>query len=144
MNIVKLLYLSFGCIKNYDKYLMNKLKILLAEDDALNQYMVRKVTSDFGFVLDIAENGQAAINKLNQNEYDLILMDIEMPVMNGYEATTYIRSQMGNKSNIPIIVVSGRSAVSETSKCLLAGANSYLPKPFNTREFLSELNTLFI
>jgi len=116
----------------------------LAEDDTYNQYLVRKVTSDFGFALDIAENGEAAINKLDQNEYDLILIDLEMPVMNGYDTTTYIRSRMGNKSNIPIIVVSGREAVVEASKCLLLGANSYLTKPFNSRELLSEINTLFI
>jgi len=123
---------------------MNKFRILLAEDDTYNQYLVRKVTSDFGFALDIAENGEAAINKLDQNEYDLILIDLEMPVMNGYDTTTYIRSRMGNKSNIPIIVVSGREAVVEASKCLLLGANSYLTKPFNSRELLSEINTLFI
>lgn len=123
---------------------MNKLKILLAEDNAFNQLMIRKVTSDFGFVLDVAEDGQAAIDKLNQNEYDLILMDLEMPVMNGYEATTYIRAKMGHKRNIPIIVVSAQSAIAEATQCLLVGANSYLPKPFNSSQFLSEINTLFI
>lgn len=123
---------------------MNKLKILLAEDDTFNQYLVKKVTSDFGFALDIAANGQAAIDKLTQNEYDLVLMDLEMPVMNGYDATSYIRNKMGHKRNIPIIVVSARSAMAEATKCMLVGANSYLPKPFNSSQFLAEINTLFI
>jgi CheY-like chemotaxis protein len=123
---------------------MNEFKILLAEDDVFNQSMVKKVTNDFGFALDIAENGQDAIEKLIQNEYDLVLMDIEMPVMNGYEATTYIRSRMGTKSNIPIIVVSCNSDLGEAAKCMLLGANSYLPKPFNSTDLLSEINTLFL
>lgn len=123
---------------------MNKLKILLAEDDAFNQFLIKKVTNDFGFALDIAENGQTAIDKLSENDYDLVLMDIEMPIMDGYETTAYIRTNMGSKSNIPIIVVSCRSSMSEAAKCLLLGANSYLPKPFNSTEFLFEINTLFV
>ncbi len=123
---------------------MNEFKILLAEDDVFNQFLVKKVTNDFGFALDIAENGQAAIDKLLQNEYDLVLMDIEMPVMDGYETTTYIRSKLGNKSNIPIIVVSCNSDLTEATKCMLLGANSYMSKPFNSQALLSEINTLFL
>ena len=119
-------------------------KILLAEDDIINQSLVAKVTNDFGFDLDIAEDGQAAIDKLIQNEYDLVLMDLEMPIMNGYETTTYIRSKMGTKSNIPIIVVSCKSDLGEAAKCMLLGANSYMAKPFNSKELLCEINTLFL
>ncbi len=120
------------------------LKILLAEDDFFNQRMIRKLTNDAGFSLDIANNGQIAIDKLGQNDYDLILMDIEMPVMDGYETTTYIRNNMGVKSNIPIIVVTNVNSVREAAKCLLIGANSYLAKPFKADELISEINTLVI
>lgn len=120
------------------------LRILLAEDDLFNQTFIRKVTKDAGFSLDIAENGKVAIDKLSHNDYDLILMDIEMPEMNGYETTTFIRNNMGSKSNIPIIVVTSLNGVSEASKCLLLGANSYLAKPFRTEDLIAEINTLVI
>ena len=123
---------------------MSKLKILLAEDDIHNQHIIKTVTCDYDFTLDIAENGQVAISKLNDNEYDLVMLNLEMPVMDGFETTTYIRKRMGAKSNIPIIVVTSNSGVAEATKCLLLGANSYLTKPFNSRDLLSEINTLFI
>ncbi|MDB5261933.1 MAG: luxQ [Adhaeribacter sp.] len=123
---------------------MNKLKILLAEGDVHNQHFVRKVTVDYDFTLDIAENGQVAISKLNDNEYDLVMLNLDMPVMNGFETTTYIRERMGHKSNIPIIVVACSEGVSDATKCLLLGANSYLTRPFNSRDLLSEINTLFV
>ena len=123
---------------------MNKLKILLAEGDIHNQHLIKNVTADYDFTLDIAENGQIAISKLNANEYDLVMMNLEMPVMNGFETTTYIRKRMGHKSNIPIIVVTCSSGVTEATKCLLLGANSYLTRPFNSRDLLSEINTLFV
>jgi CheY-like chemotaxis protein len=123
---------------------MRPLRILLAEDDNLNQRLVKKFTRDVGFSLDIAANGKVAIEKLNRGDYDLVLMDIEMPEMDGYETTTYIRKHMGPKSNIPIIMVTGRRDSREASKCLLLGANSYFTKPFDHYDLLAEIITLMV
>jgi CheY-like chemotaxis protein len=123
---------------------MNSLKILLAEDDPLNQMMIQNVVESVGFTLDIAENGHIAIYKLQENNYDLVLMDIQMPVMDGYETTTYIRKNMGSKKNIPIIVITSINSFGEAAKCLLLGANTYLAKPFRAEELISEINTLVI
>jgi len=123
---------------------MNLLKILLAEDDPFNQFIIQKVVKDAGFMLDVVENGQIAINKLQEQDYDLVLMDVEMPVMNGYEATSYIREHLGPKSNIPIIMVTSFVGLQEAAKCLLLGANTYLAKPFRSEELLEEIATLVV
>jgi len=123
---------------------MNLLKILLAEDDPFNQLLIRKVVKDAGFMLDVVDNGQVAIDKLQEQDYDLVLMDVEMPVMNGYEATSYIREHLGNKSNIPIIIVTNIAGTQEAAKCMLLGANTYLSKPFKSEQLLDEIATLVI
>ena len=123
---------------------MNFLKILLAEDDPMNQLIIRKVVKDAGFILDVVENGRTAIDKLQEKDYDLVLMDVEMPVMNGYEATSYIRENLGQKRNIPIIIVTNIAGTQEAAKCLLLGANTYLAKPFKSEQLLDEIATLVI
>ncbi len=72
------------------------LKVLVAEDMALNQLLMKTVLDDFGFECDIVSNEKIAIEKLKVKSYDLILMDLQMPVMNGFEATSYIRNTMIN------------------------------------------------
>ena len=123
---------------------MNLLKILLADDDPFNQHLIRKVVKDAGFMLDVAENGQVAIDKLQEQDYDLLLMDLEMPVMNGYETTSYIREHLGHKSNIPIIIVTNNNGSQEAAKCMLLGANTYLAKPFKSAQLLDEIVTLVV
>ncbi len=79
------------------------IKVLVAEDVILNQLLIRIIVEDFGFEVDIANNGKLAIEMLQQNRYDIVLMDLQMPVMNGYDATAYVRNQM--KNQIPIIAL---------------------------------------
>ena len=123
---------------------MSELKILLAEDNKFNQLVIEQVIEEFGFVLDIVETGKEVIQKLAQNHYDLILMDVNMPEMDGYTATKHIREQMGSKSNIPIIVITSPSDRQEYTKSLLLGANTFISKPINPEELLTEITTLVI
>lgn len=123
---------------------MNLLRILLAEDDPFVQSLIQQVTESAGYAVDIAENGKVAIDKLQAQHYDLVLMDILMPVMDGYEATAYIRKNLGNKSNIPIIVVTNLNEIGEAAKCLFIGANTYIAKPFKVEQLLNEIDTLVI
>ncbi len=123
---------------------MGELKILLAEDNKLNQLIIKKVIKDFGFALDVVETGKEAIETLAKNHYDLILMDVNMPEMDGYAATKYIRENMGAKSNIPIIVITSPSDQQEYTKSLLLGANTFISKPINPEELLTEITTLVI
>jgi len=123
---------------------MGELQILLAEDNKLNQLMIKKVVEDFGFALDIVETGKEAVEKLANQHYDLILMDVHMPEMDGYTATKYIREKMGAKSNIPIIVVTSPSDRKEHIQSLLLGANTFISKPINPEELFTEITTLVI
>lgn len=116
-----------------------KLHILLAEDTPLNQRLVLKVLQKWGYTLDIANNGLEALEKLKVNTYDLILMDIQMPEMDGYTAAQEIRILNDpEKRKTPIIALTAHASKEEAEKCLALGMNAYVTKPFNT-EFLRNL-----
>jgi PAS domain S-box-containing protein len=105
--------------------------VLVVEDIALNQLLMKTVLNDFGFTCDIADNGKIAIELLKVNQYDLILMDLQMPEMNGFEATEYIRKKM--KSKIPIIALTADVTTVDLAKCKEVGMNDYLAKPLDER-----------
>ena len=123
---------------------MGRLRILLAEDDKVNQLVIKKVVQESGFTLDIVNNGKQAVQQLIEQDYDLILMDVNMPEMDGYTATAHIRENLGPKSNIPIIIITCRGGLHEKAKSLLIGANTYVPKPINARLLLDEITTLVV
>jgi len=108
---------------------LKKLKILVVEDDYLNLKLITHLFSDYGIKPDLAENGKIAVDALQKTAYDLILMDMEMPVMDGYEATGYIRNTL--KSRIPIIAMTAHAMPGERERCLQHGMNDYLSKPVN-------------
>ncbi|MBF4465381.1 ATP-binding protein [Flavobacterium sp. LC2016-12] len=119
---------------------LGKLKILLCEDNLLNQKLVRSVIQNFGFELDIAENGEEGIALLSKNKYDLVLMDLQMPVKDGYQTTEYIRNEM--KLNIPIIAMTAHSLVGEQERCFDVGMDAYVPKPFKQPVLLKAIKTV--
>jgi CheY-like chemotaxis protein len=123
---------------------MDLLKILLVEDNLTDQLIVQRLADYAGFDVEVAGNGQEAIEKLSANHYDLILMDLEMPVMNGYETTTYIRHHLESKKDIPIIIITGREGLGEATRCLLLGANTFLTKPVTQENLIKEINTLML
>jgi CheY-like chemotaxis protein len=113
------------------------INVLVVEDIALNQLLMRTLLDDFGFTCDIASNGQIAIEKLQTAVYDIVLMDLQMPVMNGFEATEYIRKTM--KSNIPIIALTADVTTVDLDKCNLVGMNDYISKPVDERLLYSKI-----
>jgi signal transduction histidine kinase/DNA-binding response OmpR family regulator len=119
---------------------LGKLKILLCEDNFLNQKLVRSVIQNFGFELDIAENGEEGIALLSKNKYDVVLMDLQMPVKDGYQTTEYIRNEM--KLNIPIIAMTAHSLVGEQERCFDVGMDAYVPKPFKQPVLLKAIKTV--
>ena len=108
---------------------IDKIKILVAEDVALNQLLIKIILNDFGFEYEIVSNGKMVIEKLTHNSYDIILMDLQMPEMNGFEATEYIRKSM--KSSIPIIALTADVTTADVSKCKSFGMDDYISKPIN-------------
>ena len=113
------------------------LRVLVVEDIALNQLLMKTVLDDFGFDCDIAGNGKIAIEKLQNNTYDIILMDLQMPEMNGFEATEYIRNKMNLK--IPIIALTADVTTVDLAKCKAVGMNDYIAKPIDERILYSKI-----
>ncbi len=116
------------------------LKILLIEDHFLNQIATKKVLttwSDF-VTVDIAENGLIGVEKFREHGYDLILMDIQMPVMNGIDAARKIREN----SDVPIIALTANSTKQEQDKCFEIGMNDYLAKPFQPKDLYAKIMAL--
>lgn len=106
--------------------------ILLAEDNEVNQMLVVTLLNQWDYKVDVAENGIEAIEKLKSNNYDLILMDVHMPEMDGYDATKSIRKDLnGIKSEVPIIAMTASALQGEAERCLEAGMDDYISKPFN-------------
>jgi PAS domain S-box-containing protein len=113
------------------------IRVLVVEDMALNQLLMKTVLDDFGFERDIAENGKIAIEKLKTNQYDIVLMDLQMPEMNGFEATEYIRKTL--KSTIPIIALTADVTTVDLAKCKAVGMNDYIAKPIDERVLYSKI-----
>jgi PAS domain S-box-containing protein len=107
------------------------IKVLVVEDMALNQLLMKTLLDDFGFSLDIAGNGRIAIELLKGKSYDIILMDLQMPEMNGFEATDHIRNKMNSK--IPIIALTADVTTVDLEKCKAVGMNDYIAKPVDER-----------
>jgi CheY-like chemotaxis protein len=120
---------------------MSNIKLLLVEDMPLNQLLMKTMLDDFDFKYDIAANGKIAIEKLQQNRYDIILMDLQMPVMNGFEATGYIRNTM--HSSIGIIALTADTTTVGLNKCKAVGMNDYVSKPVDETILYNKIINLF-
>ncbi len=107
------------------------ISVLVVEDIPLNQLLMKTILDDFGFERDVAANGKIAIEYLKEKTYDVVLMDLQMPEMNGFEATDYIRNTM--KSNIPIIALTADVTTVDLAKCKFVGMNDYIAKPIDER-----------
>ena len=118
------------------------IKVLAVEDIVLNQMLLKIILDDFGFQSDFAENGIEAIEKLKANSYDIILMDIQMPVMGGLECTEYIRNIMNSK--IPIIALTADVTMDDLEKCKAIGINDHIAKPIDEKLLYNKIVELVI
>ena len=121
-----------------EKETAENLKVLVAEDIALNQLLIKIILLDFGYDVTIANNGKIAIELLQRNQYDIILMDLQMPEMNGFEATAYIRNTM--KNNVPIIALTADVTTVDVEKCKAVGMNDYVSKPIDEKQLYDKIN----
>ncbi len=113
------------------------IKVLVVEDIALNQLLMKTLLDDFGFERGIAANGKIAIEMLQAKTYDIILMDLHKPEMNGFEATEYIRNKMNSK--IPIIALTADVTTVDLAKCKAVGMNDYIAKPVDEKLLYSKI-----
>jgi len=128
---------DYKSLVNVDKTNVVKgLNILVVEDNELNQKYARKVLKNADNI-SVAYNGQEAIDKVMANKYDIILMDLRMPIMNGFDVTAHLRNVL--KITTPIIALTAHSLIGEAAKCMEYGMNDYLSKPYKADELLQKI-----
>lgn len=113
-------------------------RVLVVEDNQINQEIAVELLSFAGLDVSIANNGQEAIDKVNNMKFDLVLMDIQMPVKDGYEATKAIR-QVGLYNDLPIIAMTANAMSGDRERCLSAGMNDHLSKPINPQQVFNTI-----
>jgi signal transduction histidine kinase/CheY-like chemotaxis protein len=118
------------------------IKILVAEDNEVNQLIINRVLKSKGYEVIMVSDGKQAIAKLQQHSADIVLMDIQMPEMDGYQAIKYIRNSQENFRNIPIIALTAHAIKEDVQKCLAAGADDHVSKPFKPDELISKIEQL--
>ena len=108
-------------------------RILLVEDNEINQQVARELLQDAGFVVDVAENGKVALDLVQASAYDLVFMDMQMPVMDGVTATRELRKLQG-VGNVPVVAMTANAMEQDRRKCLDAGMNDFLVKPIEPKD----------
>ena len=116
-------------------------RILLVEDYSPNVLVAGRFLEEFGYVYDVASDGLQAIQRFKDQKYAAVLMDVQMPEMNGFEATKSIRKLEPGNNKTPIIGMTAHALKGDKERCLDAGMNDYICKPFNSEELRSKLET---
>ncbi|MBK8809042.1 MAG: response regulator [Bacteroidales bacterium] len=110
---------------------MNIKKVLIAEDEAQNRLLLTRIVGRNGFETSCVENGQEVIEKLESETFNLLLLDISMPILDGIETTLRIRKLKNDNANIPIILISGNNAEYLANTCREIGATDFIVKPYD-------------
>ncbi|MCR9289160.1 ATP-binding protein [Saprospiraceae bacterium] len=133
-------------IENNTAIDLKGVKILLVEDNDFNAIVAKEELEDAieGVNVEVAENGVIAVEKVIHGNFDIILMDVQMPVMNGYEATKAIRNLSNGKANIPIIAMTANVMKEEVERCYEVGMNDFIGKPFDTPDLLNKIQHLIM
>jgi hypothetical protein len=119
--------------------LRRPLRLLIAEDNATNLLVAKSVLAKFGIVPDVAGNGLEALEAVRRLDYDVVLMDVHMPDMDGLEATRAIRSLPGERAKVPVIALTANAFADDVRKCKAAGMNGHLGKPFRREELIAAI-----
>jgi two-component system sensor histidine kinase/response regulator len=116
--------------------LLRSLRILVAEDNRVNQTLARRLLEKQGHTVTIASNGREAVKAFEEGGFDLILMDVQMPELDGMEATEAIRKLEVGRSRTPIIALTAHAMASDRERCLAAGMDGFVSKPIQTGELM--------
>jgi len=122
----------------------NRLRVLLVEDNAVNQMLAVRLLEKRGYTVTVAVNGRDALAASEKESFDVILMDVQMPEMDGFQATAAIRArEKSTGSHIPIIAMTAHSLVGDQERCLAAGMDGYVSKPIRTHQLFSVIEGFF-
>ena len=124
--------------KNKDIAALKGVRILLAEDNLLNQQIATEILGDEGLVIDVANNGQEAVDMVNKNAYAMVLMDMQMPIMDGLEATRTIRKNFSN-DDLPVLAMTANASDADRQKCLASGMDAHITKPIDPDLLFTEI-----
>lgn len=125
-------------IENFEAY---QGSVLVAEDNSVNQLIIRKLIEKTGLQVTIVDNGAEVLNSLQAQSFDLVILDCQMPVMDGYEACHAIRSSGNSYSGIPIIALTASALKEDEKKCMEAGMNDFLTKPVDPKKLYESLSS---
>jgi two-component system sensor histidine kinase/response regulator len=116
------------------------LRVLLVEDNPINQKIAARLLEKHGHSVVIAENGRVALERLEGSQFDVVLMDLQMPEMDGFTATAAIRRQeAGTGRHLPIVAVTANAMVGDRERCLAAGMDGYVAKPVQSHVLIREM-----
>ena len=120
---------------------VKSLRVLIAEDNAVNQKVAARILENFGHNVRIAANGQLALDALRDETFDVVLMDIQMPVMDGFQATSIIRNlERQTRRHLPIVAMTAHAMTGDRERCLAAGMDDYVTKPINSAEVAAAMS----
>jgi len=121
-----------------------KLKVLLAEDNPINQKVAKRMLEKMGYEIMVVDNGFDVLKALEKNKFDLILMDVQMPKMDGFVATKKIRElEKKTRKHIPVIALTAHAMKGDREKCIKAGMDGYVSKPIKFNELLEQIETFY-
>lgn len=126
-------------------YEIGKLHLLIAEDNRINAKVAQFTFASIASDIEIVDNGEAAVEKFKTGNYDMIFMDVKMPIMDGVEATKNIRAieaERGDGKHIPIIALTANSLSEQVDECLNSGMDAFLTKPIRTDDIIDIINDL--
>lgn len=130
--------------KNHEEFNFNdinkQIRVLIAEDNKINQLFASSILKKKNFYVEIADNGTKVIEKLNSTKFDIILMDLHMPEMDGYESTRIIRTKLDHEvRNIPIIALTAAATKGEVEKCFTVGMTDFISKPYTPEDLVEKI-----
>jgi PAS domain S-box-containing protein len=131
---------SVDTLHAFPVQMSSDLRVLLVEDNQVNQKLAVALLMKFGYPADTVENGAQAVEAFRARPYNLILMDLQMPVMDGYEATVQIRNLETSDQHVPILALTASVLKGDRERCLAAGMDDYIPKPIRVEEFQEKLH----
>jgi len=119
------------------------LRVLVAEDNAVNRLVAQRLLQKKGHTIAVAHNGREALERIRAEHFDIVLMDIQMPDLDGYAATAEIRKlEAGNGKHVPIIGVTAHAMEGDRERCLAAGMDGYVAKPIIPKQLYAEIERL--